>query len=65
MDPAACLRDALEAMTEGEKSEAFSHLSDYWNWRELGGFQPAGGDDRANEVARLSLTTAFTPARMS
>jgi hypothetical protein len=61
MDPEKTLRLASEALKKGKRSSGMTamrafndvgdHLSDYWRWRQNGGFEPKNGDARAEEIA--------------
>lgn len=61
MDPQAALDAAQIHLTKGKKSSgwrALQHfaeggesLNNYWEWRQGGGFEPKGGDRRAEDIA--------------
>ncbi len=54
MDPKACLDRVEEALDAGDMDEAREALVDYDEWRHRGGFEPEGGDARADALrARL------------
>jgi hypothetical protein len=70
MDPAACLRSALEAFNDERFEDANEHLENYFNWRNRGGAEPAwispklqtcalSGDDLA-DVIEAALEYART-----
>jgi hypothetical protein len=50
MDPEAALREAAYYMREKDFDEANDRLRGYWEWRSKGGFQPKGGDRRAQAL---------------
>lgn len=52
MDPEACLQRAARAIEDDDLPEAHAALEDYRQWRAGGGFEPEGGDERANELRR-------------
>lgn len=52
MDPEECLLRAARALASGEIDDASDALQDYPNWRRNGGFQPKGGDARAERIRR-------------
>ncbi len=43
MDPNACLKEALDAMTDGDLDGAASALENLHDWIERGGFPPDYG----------------------
>lgn len=51
MDPQATLTRLGDAIAAQHWSDAVSALKDYWRWRVRGGFEPTGGDDRADMLA--------------
>lgn len=52
MDPKACLDRMEAAIEEGDEDEALDAYTDYWGWRNRGGFEPEGGDARAHMLQR-------------
>lgn len=52
MDPEQALKRAEDAHRRGDYDEMMAALADYWEWREKGGFMPAGGDKRATSMSR-------------
>jgi hypothetical protein len=56
MDPSACLQRASDAIATADLAEARLALSDYRAWRARGGFEPIGGDRRADEVEQILFT---------
>lgn len=55
MDPEAALREAKLALRRKDYEEAAEALSNYWDWRKSGGFEPKNGDRRAEALgAKLS-----------
>lgn len=55
MDPQAALDMATRALKRKDYDTAGEHLEAYWDWRRRGGFQPKGGDRKAERLgAKLS-----------
>ncbi len=52
MDPEACLDRAERAIDDREWRDAREALADYQQWRDRGGFQPPGGDTRADGLRK-------------
>ncbi len=51
MDPEACLNEAASSLREsGSRVECAKHLTNYFQWRLSGGFQPLNGDKRAMDL---------------
>lgn len=50
MDPKACLDRMESAIEGGDEEEAQAAYTDYWGWRNKGGFEPEGGDARAQRL---------------
>jgi hypothetical protein len=61
MDPEAVLRDAESHLRAGERAAAAEALAAYRAWRRGGGFEPAGGDARARELAARLAEAARPP----
>jgi hypothetical protein len=53
MDPQAALNNALHAANTDDRASAREYLANYWAWRRNGGYEPAGGDEEARDIARL------------
>lgn len=51
MDPKACLDRMEAAIDAGDEPEAYYAYVDYWAWRNGGGYEPEGGDDRCHRLA--------------
>lgn len=51
MDPVATLKALADHIAAQHWSDAVQALSDYWLWRAKGGFEPNGGDARAELLA--------------
>ena len=61
MDPQAALDAAQANLSTGKKAsgwralqafaDAGERLNGYWEWRQRGGFEPKGGDRRAEDIA--------------
>lgn len=51
MDPQATLKRLADAIAAQHWSDAVLAVNDYWLWRIKGGFQPSGGDARAELLA--------------
>jgi hypothetical protein len=47
MDLGVLLDQAQAALTKQAFRSAHLALRDYWRWRDAGGFEPCGGDQRA------------------
>lgn len=63
MDPKTCLDRAENAINAGDHEEAADALADYRGWRNRGGFEPFGGDDRRKALAaRLRAAIATRAA---
>lgn len=52
LDPKSCLQRAADALAEQDWDEARQALKDYRAWRRRGGFEPAGGDEREQDLRR-------------
>lgn len=55
MDPKECLRIADQSISDLAFDNARIHLSEYWQWRHKGGFEPnevAGTTKRGDDFAR-------------
>jgi hypothetical protein len=63
MDPAACLQLAYEAFNADDFDEARNTLASYRNWRRRGGFEPHGGDHRADELERMLIDCGIGRSR--
>jgi hypothetical protein len=50
MDPNACLDRMESAIAAEDEQEAQEAYVDYWAWRNRGGFEPEGGDQRAQRL---------------
>jgi hypothetical protein len=62
LDPEQALHDAETHLQAGELAEAQESLEAYRGWRRGGGFEPAGGDVRARDLAaRLAEKGAVPP----
>ena len=55
MDPAACLQRAHDQLDDGNIDEARDALTSYREWRRRGGFEPEGGDQRADELEQMLI----------
>lgn len=51
MDPEQALKDAEQALRDGDRPTALDRLNGYWRWRDTGGFEPRNGDERAKVLA--------------
>lgn len=51
MDPEQSLKDAEQAIRDGDRPTALDRLNAYWTWRDTGGFEPRNGDERAKVLA--------------
>lgn len=61
MDPKACLGRMEQAVKVGDHDEARAAHEDYQEWRRKGGFEPEGGDLRAqNLMVAVSLISEPT-----
>jgi len=52
MDPLQALLEAERHLRDGELVEAQATLERYWQWRQAGGAEPAGGDVLASHLRR-------------
>lgn len=52
MDPQAALDACERAFNDGKITDARNFLINYRRWRANGGFEPPGGDTRADELRR-------------
>jgi len=52
MDPLQALRDAERHLRDGDLDEAQAALERYWQRRQAGGDEPAGGDLLAEHLRR-------------
>jgi hypothetical protein len=58
MDPKAALDMAASALKRRDYEVAGEHLEAYWEWRRAGGFQPKGGDRKAERLG-IKLSEAW------
>ena len=63
MDPATCLQLANDAINADDFDEARNALASYRNWRRRGGFEPDGGDGRADELERTLIDRGMGRSR--
>jgi hypothetical protein len=47
MDPNACMERILQAIRDGNRSEAFEAMEDLLGWLKFGGFPPRFSDEMA------------------
>jgi len=63
MDPLACLNAAIEAREAGDHAVCADHLSDYFEWRAKGGFEPLVSGRKGDTVAAELTVRTVTALR--